>query len=987
MTNECARRRARHPQRTCVRDQRTCLMENSSDPGEPSSPTAGVEWMFDLGEEEDLALAEDEGEGDLDPPAWVSEAIHVHGQPWRPPVPSTLGPQISESWAGHGGGSAPQAAAPNLAAEAASRAAPPIRSADEPVERPNAKKKRRNYVRDALSADQVEALMDQDLKSRPLVLDTAATAQAGCGGWVFKEVGKAIRPADPRADKWRRGGGAGGATDLPSSQEPRVRRRYGYVISAANQLPRLRYHQYCRLLPTQAEGKQSSGGTMNVVEDTQTWLYHVLPVASPLAPAATRAHSSDHRAPTTQVLGTLHVEAQVEHVETGRRDPLLRLSAAPGVAGQTTEFVRFEEAGREHGGICHSDHGLQLRSAAGDFAEWHPAVDTGELPYAEGSVVGLFGGKISLRTEDADMVAVVSRRALCVGSFPGPDKALEGDVIAYLGQVPVRVRGRVASGDKLVPSMRHDGTAIVYQGDTNRGTNLGRHNDAAVIGIAMSAHTPADVGVGESSDGNCADIGMVDTFITPPSAQKLGPTKKQLPQETMDPALAFVAFRQQSAHRHGKILMRACAAAVAVVTGLVLALVHTSPVDSSWCHGKDCGTGWVHPGAPSAHNDPCDDADCAPGNCTVVGKSSTAAGTSHRRIDASVPTDGLAEVRCDCPNGYSFKTMVGDNGTTSVLCEPNVCTHMRSSLVDPVTSNTIQWARLLEYAGVHVANCGSVRSFERCEYRCDPGYQPTGDALCLPNGTITGGGCTPLPCAPLAIPHSDHAHGNECTGFAGDECNFTCAKGYRRADQALAIVGMNPPTATSPLLCGPAVNDTQGFVSNFAFAISGMRDAVYNGVYTMINKTCRGQPVWQQQQRYFHGGAIIDGPVLYSRVRPAGWELQGSLTSWFIGPAARTADCSDLNDRVHATMQQNTCTDITKRKPMHRGDPDNVACNPPASIWMEIVPDCEGLAPDCHCADDNSGICFYYNSKLRVERTVVGTDGQQQQQQLCVLAH
>ena len=78
--------------------------------------------------------------------------------------------------------------------------------------------------------------------------------------------------------------------------------------------------------------------------------------------------------------------------------PLLQLNSALRPAGQTSEFIRFSEAGSEVGGLYHSEHGLQLRSAAGDFAEWHPALDPSELPFEEGSVVGLFGGQISLRT-------------------------------------------------------------------------------------------------------------------------------------------------------------------------------------------------------------------------------------------------------------------------------------------------------------------------------------------------------------------------------------------------------------------------------------------------------------------------------------------------------------------------------------------------------------------------------------------------------------
>ena len=159
------------------------------------------------------------------------------------------------------------------------------------------KKRRRNYGGLVLSPDQVEAFMDEEhnLKARPLVLDSVSMAQATCGGWIFKEKGKVTRPSDPRADKWRRGGGAGEATDLPNASVPRVRRRYGYVIPARNESPRLRYHQYCRLLPTQKDGEQSS----SLTEDSQTWLYHVLPPVW-LTPPAQVIDSPTTPAPVSQ---------------------------------------------------------------------------------------------------------------------------------------------------------------------------------------------------------------------------------------------------------------------------------------------------------------------------------------------------------------------------------------------------------------------------------------------------------------------------------------------------------------------------------------------------------------------------------------------------------------------------------------------------------------------------------------------------------------
>eukprot|EP01043_Picozoa_sp_COSAG02_P013066 COSAG02_NODE_516_length_20804_cov_162.717460_15_plen_953_part_00 len=837
-----------------------------------------------------------------------------------------------------------------------------------------AKKQRRNYVGVTLLLDQVEMLMGRELGPRPTVLDSANTPQVEYGGWVFKETGNIKRKGDPRADKWRRGGGVGGATDLPSSLEPRMRRRYGYVIPAEKGAPRLRFHQYCRLLPTKkVDGPGQGDGNMNVEEDSQTWLYHVLPENSPVVETAPAAPIAKVELPrSTQVLGALRVEAEMDSAATNGRDALLCLSAAGRPTGKTTNFVRFEEAGRELGGIYHSDHGVQLRSAAGDFAEWHRALNLAELPYIEGSVVGLFGGKISLKTVDADMVAVVSRRALCVGSFPGPDKAVEGDIVAYLGQVPVRVRGQVVSGDTLVPSARHDGTAIAWQRQDE--ANAGEHDNAAIIGIAMSAYMPGK----NRSDGIDADVGLVDALITPPSAQqRTQPQGKQkLSQKSVDPALDFLAYQYRSANKRRALFMRTCVA-ILVITCLALTLKYGVLVASSRCDGMDCAGGSVHYRPRAMDQDPCVHVSCGPGNCTVVDNLSTAANLwLYTSSDDSVQTDGAVKVRCDCPEGFSSKRTVDSNGTATLSCESNVCSTVRSSLIDPVASHTLQWAQRWAWPleSTLLSKCDDVSTSERCQYHCDPGYLPEGEALCLPNGTLVGGGCVPVQCKPLAIPHSNRADGNECTGFTGDLCNFTCAKGYRRA-QALATapsdgrpapkLGKSEPDGLDPLLCG----STQEFESNLVFAVSGAVNSMYNGMYTMLNRTCRGRAIWQKQRQLEeeNTSAIDNGPVLYAA------RHSEERTLWMLGPAARVVDCSDLNVKTYA---QNTDPVCTKAPGPRFGSrtlqsyPDIVACNPPVSTWCELLPSCEGVGINttCHC---DTEVCFFYSPTLRVERVAV----------------
>jgi hypothetical protein len=241
---------------------------------------------------------------------------------------------------------------------------------------PRAKKQRRNYTGVVLTADQVEVLLDQDLPSRPLALDTT-TQEAEVGGWVFKETGRRLR-RERGADLWRRCGGASETTDLPRSEAPRIRRRHGYLIprgggqvAAAGSQRRLRYHQYNRLVPpagaTPVAGATAGGGVGAAVEDEQTSLFHVLKAADHVAQpisvvaaaasgaAAAGAASVSSAMPTagatprtTQLRGSLHVDARTpQQQQLGNAQPLLHLTSAARAAGQTTTFVAFEEVGSE----------------------------------------------------------------------------------------------------------------------------------------------------------------------------------------------------------------------------------------------------------------------------------------------------------------------------------------------------------------------------------------------------------------------------------------------------------------------------------------------------------------------------------------------------------------------------------------------------------------------------------------------------------------
>jgi hypothetical protein len=71
-------------------------------------------------------------------------------------------------------------------------------------------------------------------------------------------------------------------------------------------------------------------------------------------------------------------------------------------------------------------------------------------------------------------VMVASSAPIVAGNDPGQGRRGAYTLVAFLGQADVRVRGRVAAGDYLVPSGLDDGTAVALRASTARAEDL-RH--------------------------------------------------------------------------------------------------------------------------------------------------------------------------------------------------------------------------------------------------------------------------------------------------------------------------------------------------------------------------------------------------------------------------------------------------------------------------------------------------------------------------------
>ncbi|OZV67537.1 hypothetical protein CA834_11335 [Winogradskyella aurantia] len=106
--------------------------------------------------------------------------------------------------------------------------------------------------------------------------------------------------------------------------------------------------------------------------------------------------------------------------------------------------------------------GVTYASGAGDYAEYLLRENYNEkMTY--GDIVGVKGGKISKNLESADRMMVVSYKPIVLGNMPKPDREAEYEKVAFMGQVPVNVFGKVEIGDYILPSGKNDGVGIAIK--------------------------------------------------------------------------------------------------------------------------------------------------------------------------------------------------------------------------------------------------------------------------------------------------------------------------------------------------------------------------------------------------------------------------------------------------------------------------------------------------------------------------------------------
>jgi hypothetical protein len=200
------------------------------------------------------------------------------------------------------------------------------------------------------------------------------------------------------------------------------------------------------------------GQTLDELKDTWDYKLRIADFASVEAGYATSIAASvasalTNAAAATCVAATLALAWQAPGYTTqAEGDGLSALASGLGAATTVKEILNWTK-------INARDIGVSYSSGAADYAEWLERIE-GERDHQIGELVGVHSGKVSLKTEGAQRVMVVSTAPAFLGNKPNPGDEHRFEKIAFVGQVNVRVAGPVRSGDYILPSGNHDGLGI-----------------------------------------------------------------------------------------------------------------------------------------------------------------------------------------------------------------------------------------------------------------------------------------------------------------------------------------------------------------------------------------------------------------------------------------------------------------------------------------------------------------------------------------------
>ena len=148
--------------------------------------------------------------------------------------------------------------------------------------------------------------------------------------------------------------------------------------------------------------------------------------------------------------------------------------------------------------------GVTYQSGSADYAEWLPKMNSTEK-FRPGQIVGMKNGHISLDVKDADKLFVISTKPIVLGNMPEEGKEAAYEKVAFMGQVPVHILGKVNAGDYILPSGNNDGFGKALAPASMKAADYQN-----IVGMAWSSSTNSSYNLINTAIGlNAGDISKV----------------------------------------------------------------------------------------------------------------------------------------------------------------------------------------------------------------------------------------------------------------------------------------------------------------------------------------------------------------------------------------------------------------------------------------------------------------------------------------------
>jgi hypothetical protein len=157
--------------------------------------------------------------------------------------------------------------------------------------------------------------------------------------------------------------------------------------------------------------------------------------------------------------------------------------------------------------------GVTYESGAGDYAEFLEMADPSES-ISPGDIVGMKNGKISKNTAGADKQMVISVNPIVLGNTPSAEKEKLFKKVAFLGQVPVKVVGKVNVGDYILADGNNLGMGVA-----KHPSRITVSDEKNIVGIAWenspegSIFSTVNVAVGLNKNDNINQVATLEADI------------------------------------------------------------------------------------------------------------------------------------------------------------------------------------------------------------------------------------------------------------------------------------------------------------------------------------------------------------------------------------------------------------------------------------------------------------------------------------------